>query len=299
MTGVVMKILSEFCYIKHVGGIVVCKTKGIFRHKNMKVITGDVVEFDEPQDQEAYGMITDIYDRKSELYRPQIANIDQVVVISSVKDPNFDSYILNKYLTFISYLGIKKIIAFTKVDLIKRDDVIFDYIDDYQKIGIEIFRINNIQPASEEWEPFNQILVNKTSVFTGQTGAEAMSDQQLNEFMTLCHEKGVMASLALNPGTDVAVLEKWLPKLSNVLVMSVEPGFGGQAFQEIAVDKIKTLNALRLKQNLNLQIEIDGGINDKTIHKLNHTGIDMVVAGSYLFGHADLVERIEVINHVE
>jgi ribulose-phosphate 3-epimerase len=128
---------------------------------------------------------------------------------------------------------------------------------------------------------------------------EAMSDQQLNEFMTLCHEKGVMASLALNPGTDVAVLEKWLPKLSNVLVMSVEPGFGGQAFQEIAVDKIKTLNALRLKQNLNLQIEIDGGINDKTIHKLNHTGIDMVVAGSYLFGHADLVERIEVINHVE
>jgi ribulose-phosphate 3-epimerase len=81
--------------------------------------------------------------------------------------------------------------------------------------------------------------------------------------------------------------------------MSVEPGFGGQAFQEIAVDKIKTLNALRLKQNLNLQIEIDGGINDKTIHKLDHTRIDMVVAGSYLFGHADLAERIEVINHVE
>jgi ribulose-phosphate 3-epimerase len=81
--------------------------------------------------------------------------------------------------------------------------------------------------------------------------------------------------------------------------MSVEPGFGGQAFQEIVVDKIKTLNALRLKQNLNLQIEIDGGINDKTIHKLDHTGIDMVVAGSYLFGHADLAERIEVINHVE
>jgi ribulose-phosphate 3-epimerase len=150
------------------------------------------------------------------------------------------------------------------------------------------------RPLAEYLEPFIQAGVNQITLHV-----EVMSDQQLNEFMTLCHEKGVMASLALNPGTDVAVLEKWLPKLSNVLVMSVEPGFGGQAFQEIAVDKIKTLNALRLKQNLNLQIEIDGGINDKTIHKLNHTGIDMVVAGSYLFGHADLVERIEVINHVE
>jgi ribosome biogenesis GTPase len=198
MTGVVMKILSEFCYIKHVGGIVVCKTKGIFRHKNMKVITGDVVEFNEPQDQEAYGMITDIYDRKSELYRPQIANIDQVVVISSVKDPNFDSYILNKYLTFISYLGIKKIIAFTKVDLIKRDDVIFDYIDDYQKIGIEIFRINNIQPASEEWEPFNQILVNKTSVFTGQTGAGKSTT--LNNLLPNVFQKTQAISKALGRG---------------------------------------------------------------------------------------------------
>jgi ribulose-phosphate 3-epimerase len=150
------------------------------------------------------------------------------------------------------------------------------------------------RPLTEYLEPFFQAGVNQITLHV-----EAMSEQQLNEFMTLCHEKGVMASLALNPGTDVAVLEKWLPKLSNVLVMSVEPGFGGQAFQEIAVDKIKTLNALRLKQNLNLQIEIDGGINDKTIHKLDHTGIDMVVAGSYLFGHADLAERIEVINHVE
>src|SRR5699024_1978456 len=104
---------------------------------------------------------------------------------------------------------------------------------------------------------------------------------------------------AINPGTDVSVLEPFLTRIDNILVMSVQPGFGGQKFNSVAVDKIKFLNNKRKENNLNYVISVDGGINNETIHNLNDTGIDFIVVGSYLFSNGDIKEKCEKVSHVK
>jgi ribosome biogenesis GTPase len=200
MTGTVIKILSEFCYVRpeNETELIPCKSKGIFRHEKIKVITGDVVDFEKPVGQDLHGIVTKIHERRSELYRPQIANIDQVVIISSVKDPNFDSYILSKYLTFVSFLNIRSVVTFTKIDLIPTDSEIFNFINDYKNTGLIVFKVNNKQPDSEEWEPFNQELHDKVSVFTGQTGAGKSTT--LNNLLPDVFQKTQEISKALGRG---------------------------------------------------------------------------------------------------
>lgn len=128
---------------------------------------------------------------------------------------------------------------------------------------------------------------------------EALSEIQRTDFIDWCQKNSVKASFALKPKTDIDVLIPFLEKLDNILIMSVEPGFGGQAFMPEVVEKIKNLDELRNKKGYKYLIEIDGGINDSTIDKLDNSGIDMIVAGSYLFGKHDLLERIEIIKNVK
>ena len=96
-------------------------------------------------------------------------------------------------------------------------------------------------------------------------------------------EKGVKAGVALNPHTPVALLEDILPYLDLVLIMSVNPGFGGQKFIENTYKKISQLVSLRTKTNSNALIEVDGGVNLNNAKKLVETGVDVLVAGSAIF----------------
>jgi ribulose-phosphate 3-epimerase len=128
---------------------------------------------------------------------------------------------------------------------------------------------------------------------------EALSEKQRAEFISWCKENNVKASFALKPNTDINVLAPFLENLDNILIMSVEPGFGGQKFIPYVVKKIKELDKMRSDYNFKYLIEIDGGINESTIHELDNSGIDMIVAGSYLFGQHDLLDRIEIIKNVK
>ena len=119
------------------------------------------------------------------------------------------------------------------------------------------------------------------------------SDKEVEEVIDLIHEKGGKAGLSIKPKTSVEVLEKFLPKLDLVLVMSVEPGFGGQSFIPTALDKIAYLRDMIDKCKYPCLIEVDGGINDETGKLCVNAGVDILVAGSYLFGHDDLKERME------
>ena len=92
--------------------------------------------------------------------------------------------------------------------------------------------------------------------------------------------------LALNPGTSVAEIVPYLSELDLVLVMSVNPGFGGQSFIDIT-EKIHELINLRENKNLDYHIQVDGGINTATISKVVDAGADVIVAGSAVFGKAD------------
>ncbi len=120
---------------------------------------------------------------------------------------------------------------------------------------------------------------------------EACDD--LDELIDYLHSLNVKVGVSIKPKTDPSVLDKYLHKLDLVLVMSVEPGFGGQSFLESAVSKISYLRNKIDELKLDTLIEVDGGINDVTSSLCKNAGVDVLVAGSYLFGKKDIINRIE------
>jgi len=103
---------------------------------------------------------------------------------------------------------------------------------------------------------------------------------------------GKKVCLVINPPTPVEKIYPFLEIVDIVLVMTVNPGFGGQKFIYEVVDKIKKVNEFRKKENLNFEIEVDGGINDETGKIAIENGADILVAGNYVFSGNDYKERI-------
>lgn len=104
---------------------------------------------------------------------------------------------------------------------------------------------------------------------------------------------GIRPGIVLNPHTPAESVEYLLGDVDMVLVMSVNPGFGGQKFIPTVVEKIKRLKALRDRINPDCLIEIDGGVGSKNIQELKDAGVDVCVAGSYVFGQEDYKAAIE------
>ncbi len=100
--------------------------------------------------------------------------------------------------------------------------------------------------------------------------------------------------MSIKPDTAVEVLDDYLSQLDLVLIMSVEPGFGGQKFNPGCIDKIAYLNAKRTELGYNYLIEVDGGINAETSQLVKEAGVDVLVAGSYVFGQ-EMNERINIL----
>jgi ribulose-phosphate 3-epimerase len=105
----------------------------------------------------------------------------------------------------------------------------------------------------------------------------------LNRTISRIKELGMKAGVALNPHTPVSVLEEIIPSLDLVLLMSVNPGFGGQSFIPSTLDKVKKLKQLIATTHSNALIEIDGGVNLEVGKQLADAGADAIVAGSYVF----------------
>jgi ribulose-phosphate 3-epimerase len=103
---------------------------------------------------------------------------------------------------------------------------------------------------------------------------------------------GIKASVCLNPHTPVHLLEDILPDLDMVLLMSVNPGFGGQKFIENTCRKASELKEMILQRNVETLIEVDGGVNFEVGKKLYDSGVDILVAGSFVFGSKNPVETI-------
>ncbi|MDP3149823.1 MAG: ribulose-phosphate 3-epimerase [Ignavibacteria bacterium] len=108
----------------------------------------------------------------------------------------------------------------------------------------------------------------------------------LHRTIQLIKSVGCKAGVAINPATPISSLTNILEDVDLVLVMSVNPGFGGQKFIESSLTKIEELKSLRAKFNYSYQIEIDGGVNKSTIQKIKEAGCDIFVAGSSIF-HAE------------
>ena len=107
--------------------------------------------------------------------------------------------------------------------------------------------------------------------------------KHLDATIDLIKANGVMAGVALNPATPVASIEHVLDKVDMVLIMTVNPGFGGQKLIPYTLDKVRELNSLATEKGLKLDIEVDGGINLKTIEAALDAGANIIVAGSAVF----------------
>ena len=121
----------------------------------------------------------------------------------------------------------------------------------------------------------------------------AESDGDTEKTVELIRSLGVKAAVALKPATPADTVFPYLDKLDMVLVMTVEPGFGGQSFMADQLPKIAAIRAECEKRGLDTDIQVDGGITDKTAPLVIEAGANVLVAGSYLFKAADMAEAID------
>lgn len=131
-----------------------------------------------------------------------------------------------------------------------------------------------------------------------KSGADMVSvhieaDDHLQRTLTAIREAGAKAGIAVNPGTPLEQLSEVLPYADYVLLMSVNPGFGGQKFLPTMLDKLRRLRAIIRERGLAVKIEIDGGIDDANIADIVDAGAEMIVAGSAVFGSGDAENAVK------
>lgn len=120
------------------------------------------------------------------------------------------------------------------------------------------------------------------------------NDDECLDLIRKIKELGKKAGISIRPHTDINTLVPLLADLDLILIMSVEPGFGGQTFIMDSLVKIKTLASLRKDKGYQYLIEVDGGINEKTAPLVKEAGADVLVAGSYIF-NGDIISNIQKI----
>lgn len=117
--------------------------------------------------------------------------------------------------------------------------------------------------------------------------------KHLDRVVNQIKETGALAGVSINPATPVNILDDILPSVDMVLVMSVNPGFGGQKFIPHALDKVEELAKIRDERNLDFMIEVDGGVNPDNGNELLEKGADILVAGSAVFKSPNVAETIK------
>lgn len=123
------------------------------------------------------------------------------------------------------------------------------------------------------------------------------TEPHLHRLIHRIRERGMKPAVALNPATPLGALDEILPEVDMVLLMSVNPGFGGQKFIHSSLEKIRRLKSIIQQRALSTLIEVDGGINAVNAPQIISGGADALVAGSAVFGSNDLREAIDKLRH--
>lgn len=161
--GRIIKIISNRYEVLDANGQrLICVVMGKVRKQKVPVV-GDIVLFERFEDQIG---IQEICERKNELRRPAIANVDQAVIVMSCVEPAFSTTLIDRLLFLIVYANIKPILCITKTDLISKDHPLYQDIEDYRNSGYEVYETNihDIESIASIWK-------DKISVLTGQSGA--------------------------------------------------------------------------------------------------------------------------------
>ena len=247
--GIIIKSLSDLYTVKTEKEIIECKARGVFRNKQITPLVGDKVEIDLEKK-----IINKISERKNSLVRPPLANIDQVVIITSVKKPDFSSNLLDKMITMLEYNNIEPIICITKFDLCnskekKEFKKIFNY---YKKIGYKVFYNTQVRKIKK-------IFKNKLTVFAGQSGAGKST--LLNKLDKNLMLKTAEISNALNRGKHTTRHVE-LFNIYNGLVADT-PGFSSFDLKEIPKNELKNLFIDNKKYNDSCEYQDCSHTNEK------------------------------------
>lgn len=224
MIGKIVKQVSNDYTVKIEDKLYICKARGKFRNIGITPLVGDNVKIDLENK-----YILEILPRKNELIRPSIANIDQAVIVTSVKIPDFSSNLLDKLLTIIEYNNIKPIICFTKLDLLNKEEL--DYIRNiqkyYKKIGYEVYDNTDLK--------LKEIFKDKITVFAGQSGAGKSSLlNRLDESLNLLIGE---VSIALGRGRHTTRHTELIEVLGGLIADT--PGFSAVDFNDMTKSDIR------------------------------------------------------------
>ena len=225
MEGIIIKNISNDYLVKSKNGEYICRPRGKFRDMKLIPLVGDKVVFDEEKK-----YLLEILPRKNSLIRPSVANVDQAVIVSSVKNPDLDTNLLDKLLTIISFNKIEPIICFTKLDLLNNEEkkLINKYIDYYKNIGY-------IVVTNESKENFSDLFKDKITVLTGQSGAGKSS--LLNLLDSSLNLKTDEISYYLNRGKHTTRYTELFSLMDGFIVDT--PGFSSVDFRGMAKEDIR------------------------------------------------------------
>lgn len=161
--GIIIKGIGGFYYVEAADGIIYeCKARGVFRKEKITPLAGDKVEIS--VDENNKNSIDKIYERRNMFKRPPIANVDKLVIVSSVCDPRPNLLIIDRLTAVAVFKDVEPIIVFTKDDLQSTSE----YIDIYNKVGFRTFAVSN--KTGEGVEAVKEAVMGGTSVFTGNSG---------------------------------------------------------------------------------------------------------------------------------
>ncbi|WP_243289918.1 ribosome small subunit-dependent GTPase A [Bacillus sp. FJAT-47783] len=167
--GKIIKALSGFYYVLDKERIIQCRGRGVFRKNKITPLVGDEVVYQADNDKEGY--ILEVLERKNELIRPPISNVDVALLVFSAKQPDFSPTLLDRFLVLVEANHINPVICISKMDLIqdeKKKKELKQFVQDYEKIGYQVFEISTkMERTIQELRP---VLEGRISVIAGQSG---------------------------------------------------------------------------------------------------------------------------------
>lgn len=167
-TGQIRKALSGFYYVYDDGQVIQTRGRGVFRKRGITPLVGDFVTYEVEGNND--GTIMEIEERKNELVRPPISNVDQAILVFSVKEPNFNTILLDRFLVVLESFHVQPVILLTKMDLLEEDEIaaIQSYQKQYEAIGYDV--MTTFKDDSSLLDKITPLLANRTTVLAGQSG---------------------------------------------------------------------------------------------------------------------------------
>ncbi len=230
--GKIIKALSGFYYVLYDGELYQCRARGNFRKKKVAPLVGDIVEFKAENKEEGY--ILAIEKRRNEFIRPPIANVDQALIVTSAKEPDFNALLLDRFLVLVEAKRIEPLIVISKVDQLseKRAADMKEYQEIYEEVGYTV-----ILSSTDDLQSIDQVqshLSDRTTVIAGQSGVGKSSLLNSIDPRLAIDTDEISESLGRGKHTTRHVE---LYEISGGFVADT-PGFSSLEFGELQIDEL-------------------------------------------------------------